>query len=62
MGQIPAQWRRPVASRVALDLPNWAMRSESHRHIVMAIEMARDGGTFIHHCPTFCLTNHSQIK
>jgi hypothetical protein len=40
MGQILARWRRPVASRVALDLPYWAMRSALYRLIRMAIEMA----------------------
>jgi hypothetical protein len=41
MGQILARWRHPVASRVALDLPYWEMRSALyHRLIRMAIEMA----------------------
>jgi len=35
-----------VASRVALDLPYWAMRSASYRLIRMAIEMARKAGPF----------------
>ena len=38
--------RRPVASRVALDLPFWAMRSASYRLIRMAIEMASEVGAF----------------
>ena len=33
-----------VASRVALDLPYWAMRSASYRLIRMAIEMTSEGG------------------
>jgi hypothetical protein len=37
-GQILAQWWRPVASRVALDLPNWAMRLTRYRLIRMAIK------------------------
>ena len=34
-----ARWHRPVASRVALDLPYWMMRSAPYRLIRMAIEM-----------------------
>jgi hypothetical protein len=34
--------QRPVASRVALDLPYWAMHSEPYCLIRMAIEMARE--------------------
>ncbi len=45
-GRILAQWRHPVASRVALDLPYWAMRSALYRLIRMAIEMARKAGPF----------------
>jgi hypothetical protein len=41
-GQILAQWRRPVASKVALDMLHWALHPELHRRIVMAIEMAHD--------------------
>jgi hypothetical protein len=44
MGQILAQSRHPVASRVALDLPYWAMRSALYRLIRMAIEIARKAG------------------
>ena len=40
MGQILAWWWRPVASRVALDLPYWTMRSALYRLIRMATEMA----------------------
>jgi hypothetical protein len=36
-----------AASRVALDLPYWAMRSESYRLIRMAIEMISEGGAFV---------------
>jgi hypothetical protein len=32
----------------ALDLLHRAMRSVSHRRTAMAIEIARDGGAFIH--------------
>jgi hypothetical protein len=45
-GQILAGWRRPVASKVALDLPHWAMCSALYRLIRMDIEMAREGGAF----------------
>jgi hypothetical protein len=60
-GQILARWRRPVASRVALDLPYWVMRSAPYRLICLAIEMAHDGGTFVHRCGLFRLTNRSEI-
>jgi hypothetical protein len=43
-GQLLAQWKRPVASRVALDLPYWEMHSASYRLIRMAFEMAREAG------------------
>ena len=46
-GQIIAQWQRSsVASRVALDLPYWAMRSALYHLIRMAIEMAHKAGAF----------------
>ena len=47
--QILALWRRPVASRVALDLPCWAMHTVSHQHIAMVTEMTSEGGV------NFCL-------
>jgi hypothetical protein len=59
MGQILAQWWHPVASKVALDMLHWAMHSELHRRIVMAIEMAQDRGTFVRHRHLFYLTNCS---
>jgi len=45
MGKIFARLGHQVASRVALDLPYWAMRSTPYRltHI-MTIEMARKAG------------------
>ncbi len=46
MGRIPAQWWRPVASNVALNMLHWVMQLASHRHIVIAIETAREGGLF----------------
>jgi hypothetical protein len=45
-GQILAQWWRPVASRVALDLPYWVMCSAPYRLIRMAIEMSSISATF----------------
>ena len=39
-----AQWRRPVESKVTLDLPYWAMSSAPYRLIRMAIGMAREAG------------------
>jgi hypothetical protein len=47
--QVVAQWRLPGASSVALDLLHQAMpRSLLHR-VRMAIKMACDRGTFVHH-------------
>ncbi len=43
-GRILARWQRSVASRVALDLPYWAMRSALYRLTHMAFEMAREAG------------------
>ncbi len=48
-GRILDQWRHMVASRVALDLPYWVMRSASYRLIQMAIEMTSEGGAFVWH-------------
>jgi hypothetical protein len=59
MGQILAQWQRPVDSKVALDMLHWEMHPELHRRIVMAIKMAHDGGTFVRHYRLFLLTNCS---
>ncbi len=41
MGQIIAQWRRLMASRIPLDLPYWAMCLVSYRLIHMAVKMTR---------------------
>ncbi len=46
-GQIIAQWRHLMASRVALDLLLWAMRSALYRLIRMAIEMASKVGACV---------------
>ena len=37
-GRIIAQWRRPVASKVSLDMLCREMRSSPHRRIVMAFK------------------------
>ncbi len=47
--QVVVQWRLPGASSVALDLLHWAMPRALLQRVRMAIEMACDGGTFIHH-------------
>jgi hypothetical protein len=60
-GQILAQWRRLMASRAALDLLLWAMRSALYRLIRMAIKMASKVGAFVCCHRFFCLTNHSKI-
>jgi hypothetical protein len=38
MERVIAQWWRPVASEVALDMPHWAMPSLSPRSTAMAIK------------------------
>ena len=43
--QITARWRRPVASRVALDMLCRVMRSAPYRLIRMAIEMTGKAGS-----------------
>jgi hypothetical protein len=43
-GRILDQLRHPVASRVALDLPYWAMCLALYHLIRMAIEMASEVG------------------
>ncbi len=60
-GQILAQWQRLMASRVALDLLLWVMRSALYRLIRMAIKMASEVGTFVRCRRCFRLTNHSKI-
>jgi len=49
MGQMLAQWRCPVASRVSLDLPYWVMSLAPYQLIRMAIEMASELGAFFGH-------------
>jgi hypothetical protein len=45
-GRIIAGLLRPLASRVALDLPHWAMRSAPYHLTRMAIEMASEAAAF----------------
>jgi hypothetical protein len=47
--QVVAQCRRPVASRVALDMLHWEMLSVLLRRIRKAFKTGHDGGAFIHH-------------
>jgi hypothetical protein len=42
----PIPWPMTVASRVAIDLPHWAMRLARYCLIRMAIEMASKAATF----------------
>ncbi len=46
MEQVVAQWRRPVASEVALDMLHQAMPSVLLRRIRKAFEAGRNGGAF----------------
>jgi hypothetical protein len=48
--QVVARCRHPVASRVALDMPHQAMPRSLLQCVCMAIKMACDRGTFVHHC------------
>ena len=53
--QVVAQWWRPVASNMALDILHWAVPHESLQCLRMAIEMACNGGAFIRRHRLFCL-------
>ncbi len=53
--RVVAQWRHSVASGKALVMLHWVMRSILHRRTAMAIEMARNGGTFVRHRHLFRL-------
>jgi hypothetical protein len=46
---VVARWRLPGASSVALDLLHWAMPRSLLQRNHMAIEMACNRGTFVHH-------------
>jgi hypothetical protein len=47
--QLVAQWRRPVTSKVALDMPHQAMPSVLPQRTTVAIKMANNGGAFVCH-------------
>ncbi len=51
--RVVAQWRHPVASRVALDMPHWVMPPVLLRHTAVAIKTAGGWGTFAHCCLLF---------
>jgi hypothetical protein len=48
MEQVVARWRLPVASRLALDMPHWAMPSVLLQRTTVAIKTAGGWGTFAH--------------
>jgi hypothetical protein len=47
--QVVARCWHPVASRVALDMPHWAMPSVLLRRICKAFKTGRNGGAFVRH-------------
>ncbi len=51
---ILTQWRRPVASREALDLLHWAMRTVMYRRIAMTIKTPTFLGVFVDCCLFAC--------
>ena len=53
--QVTARWKRLVAFMKALDLLHQVMHALLHRRTTTAIEMASDGGEFIHCCRLFRL-------
>ena len=53
--RVVTQWRRPVASGIALDMLHWAMSHVSIQCLHMAIEMRSNGGAFVRHHRFFCL-------
>ena len=57
--QIPTLSAKLMASRVALDLPSWAMHLALYRLIRMAIKMARKGGAFVCHHQFVAMHNRS---
>jgi hypothetical protein len=52
--RVVARWRCPVASGIAMNPLHQEMRTLSFCLIRMTIEMARDGGTFVHCRRLFC--------
>ncbi len=53
MEQVVARCRRPVASRVALDMPHWVTTSVLLWRTAVATETASGQGVFVYHCQ-FC--------
>jgi len=53
--RVVAQWQRPMASGVALDMLHRAMLHISLQRFCMAIEMSSDGGAFVRHRRLFRL-------
>jgi hypothetical protein len=53
--QVVAQWQRPVASGIALDMLHCTILRVLLQGIRMAIKMACDGGTFACCRHLFCL-------
>ncbi len=53
------RWLHPVASRVALDMPHWAMPSVLLQRTAVAIETAGGQGAFVRHCHFVCIIIHS---
>ncbi len=47
--QVVAQWQRPVASQVALDIPHLTMPSVLLQRTAVAIKMANNRGAFVCH-------------
>ena len=56
---VIAQWRHPVASGVALDMPHWAMPSVLLQRTAMAIKVASGWGAFVRHHCLVCIIIHS---
>jgi hypothetical protein len=53
MEQVVAQCQHPVASRVDLNMPHWAMPSVLLQRTAVAIKTAGGRGAFVRHCQ-FC--------
>ena len=49
MERVVARWRRPVASKVALNMPHRAMPSVLPWRTAVAIKTANNGGAFLCH-------------
>ena len=52
---VVARWPRPVASGEALVMLHREMPHVLLQRLHMAIEMACDGGAFVHRCRLFCM-------